>query len=140
MAWTNVFTLGACDVYVRFNSAANQTDPTWDKLVPIASLNPAIGVVTVVNNVVNFSFATGSGGGGLQPQIVLVPKFPITTALGSRVSGGPFQRLSVGPFVAGTPNTFTERNGGNNVAGVGTTSDTPRVGDGLAAINNVAGV
>lgn len=85
MAFHNMFDLGPCDVYVRYNSIT-EVGPGELVLVAAADLAPGIGTVTVVGNQVVCILANGSGAGGAQPEIVVVPSYDASAAIAYRVT------------------------------------------------------
>jgi hypothetical protein len=93
MAFRNIFELGECDVFVRWNDVNEDTSRGTTLLININDLptNPStngyIGTVQVVGNqvVCNFDYDI-VGISGHYPTIVVVPKFDYVSAIGARIT------------------------------------------------------
>ena len=99
MAWTNIFDLGDWDVYIQFAGVSGGPTPdSVGHLVLAADLDPAVGTVTVAEGVITLELEGGSGGGGDQPRIVVMPSGTPPDTAPARVSalwdGSPFAGVS----------------------------------------------
>lgn len=93
MTFRNIFELGECDVFVRWNDVNEDTSRGTTLLINITDLptNPSangyIGTVEVINGEVVCNFDSDiSGRNGHYPTIAVVPRFDYRNAIAARIT------------------------------------------------------
>ncbi len=101
MAFRNIFELGECDVFVRWNDFNEDTSRGTTLLINITDLptNPSangyIGTVEVINGEVVCNFDSDiSGRNGHYPTIAVVPRFDCRNAIAARITETDFSGAS----------------------------------------------